>query len=169
MAKSPGGNTFGEEGAETIGDWPPHFPHREIDALLARVDGAGQLSAEEATQLLGLVAREAQRLRSTVVRLSATKLSEADQEARAILADADAEAKSLRRAGLSVLDDRLDEAEHLLASMRAAFKVELRAASKSKEPRKPERLSAARMEQSIKLDTFSRHPRLPEQPHGGRS
>lgn len=170
MAKSSGGNTFGEDGAEEQGDcWPPNFPHREIDALLARLDEVDALSAEEATELLGLVAREAQRLRATVVRLSASKLSEADQEARAIVADALAQAKSMRSLGLSVLDDRLDEADHLLSSMRAAFRVELRAANQTPQPRGPESRTRAKPSDAAKGTVFPQFPRLPEQPQGGSS
>lgn len=176
MGKSSGGNTFGEDGAEELGDcWPPHFPHREIDALLARLDHVDALSVDEATELLGMVAREAQRLRATVVRLSATKLSEADQEARAIVADAQAQAKSMRSLGLSVLDDRLDEADHLLSSMRAAFRVELRAASQSPQPRGSERLFPNTPERGSTGQPApgstrpQRFPRLPEQPQGGSS
>lgn len=108
--------------------WPPSFPHLEIDRLIDRLESGRTLDTAEAYRLLALIAREAQRLRATAVRLATAKLSEADRDARAIVADAVGHAESMRNLGLSVMNTRLDEGERLLATMRDAFQVERRAA-----------------------------------------
>lgn len=101
--------------------WPPHFPHRHIDGLIAELEVAESLDTAEATELLALVAVEAQRLRATVVRLSAARLSAAEREANAIVADAHSHAESLRALAMDVLVHRLDEAETLMAALRQTF------------------------------------------------
>lgn len=111
----------------TSGTWPPSFPHREIDGLIERLERGGGTERAEGFELLAMVAKEAQRLRATTVRLSAAKLAEADREAREILARAQAHADALRSEGLAALNDRLDEAERLLATLREAFVAEHRA------------------------------------------
>lgn len=118
-----------ERPAEGGGDggWPPAFPHREIDALAARLEQGGPGDRTDAFTLLALVAKEAQRLRATTVRLSAAKLAEADREAREILARAHGHADALRSEGLAALNDRLDEAERLLSALRESFVAERRA------------------------------------------
>lgn len=113
------------EGEEST--WPPSFPHLEIDRLIDRLESGRTLDTAEAYRLLALIAREAQRLRATAVRLATARLSEADQEARQIVAEAADQAHELRSIGLAALGSRLDESERLLASMREAFRVELRA------------------------------------------
>lgn len=95
---------------------------------MERLERADELDVEEACELLGLVAKEAQRLRATVVQLSAAKLSEADREARTIVQDAILQADTMRALGLTALNARLDEADRLMAGMRQAFATELRAA-----------------------------------------
>lgn len=106
--------------------WPPSFPHREIDALIERLDDGRSFDRGDAYRLLALVAKEAQRLRSTAVRLAAAKLSEADREAREVVAEAIEQADAMRATGLSILNSRLDDGERLLATMRDAFRAELR-------------------------------------------
>lgn len=108
--------------------WPPHLPHRQIDALIDRLETGLSLDPADAHRLLGQVAREAQRLRALVTRLSASKLAEADREAQQVVADALGHADALRSAGLRALESRLDEADEVLATMRQAFRTELRAA-----------------------------------------
>lgn len=107
--------------------WPPNFPHLEIDRLIDRLESGRSLDSTEAYRLLALIAREAQRLRATAVRLATAKLSEADREARQIVADAVGHADEMRTVGLSILNTRLDEGDRLLATMREAFRIELRA------------------------------------------
>lgn len=119
-----GGSGGGNGGAEQDGLWPPHFPHADIDELLAQLSERDQGDPERARELLALIAQEAQRLRSTVVRLSAARLSAAEREAAAIVADAQATARALRAAALEVLDARLDEAERLTTSVRDALSIE---------------------------------------------
>ncbi|NYJ01418.1 hypothetical protein HNR19_002116 [Nocardioides thalensis] len=106
--------------------WPPSFPHLEIDQLIDRLENGRTLDSADAYRLLALVAQEAQRLRATAVRLATAKLSEADREARRIVADALGHADEMRDVGLTVLNTRLDEGERLLSTMREAFKVERR-------------------------------------------
>lgn len=108
--------------------WPPHVPHREIDALIDRLDAGTEVDPAEAYRLLRLVAKEAQRLRAMSLRLTTARLAEADREAHLIIAEALGHADSMRSVGLSVLNNRLDESERLLATLREAFRVELRAA-----------------------------------------
>jgi hypothetical protein len=107
--------------------WPPSFPHLEIDRLIDRLEHGNTLDSAEAYKLLALVAQEAQRLRATAVRLATAKLSEADREARQIVASAQGQAAEMREVGLSVLNTRLDEGERFLATLRDAFYVERRA------------------------------------------
>lgn len=109
-------------------DWPPRFPHPVIDELVAQLREQTTADPAATADLLARVAQEAQRLRSTVVRLSAEKLSRADEEARTILADAVEQAHALRRLGLQALNDRLDESERLMAGTRAAVASQLGAA-----------------------------------------
>lgn len=124
--------------------WPPHFPHADIDALLERLERTAGLDPRETRDLLGMVAQEAQRLRSTVVRLSAARLTAAEREAAAIVAEAHASASALRAAALEVLDARLDEAERLTASVRDALNIERRRTSSGAipAPREPRRAGA---------------------------
>jgi hypothetical protein len=106
--------------------WPPSFPHTIIDALLARLEDATTLDAEAATELLLLISDEAQRLRSTVTRLSSARLARAEQEAQAIVADAHEWATGVRAAALAIVDARLDEADRLMAAARWAARTERR-------------------------------------------
>jgi hypothetical protein len=112
--------------------WPPSFPHADIDALLERLGQAPGIDAAgdsgEACDLLALVAQEAQRLRGTVVRLAAARLSAAEREAHAIISDAQASAAALRAAALEALEARLDEAERLTTAARDALGIERRRA-----------------------------------------
>ncbi|AIY17021.1 hypothetical protein GUY44_17115 [Pimelobacter simplex] len=109
-------------------DWPAFLPHREIDRLLERLEHAAVVDPAEAARLLRLVTKEVQRLRSMTLRLTTEKLAEADREARGIVSEALGHADSLRHAGLTVLSSRLDEADRLMATVREAYRVELRAA-----------------------------------------
>lgn len=104
--------------------WPPSFPHGAVDALLRQVERAREGDTDAAVALLTQVAREAQRLRATVVRLSAARLSAAEREAEAILAEAQQRADELRALALQTLTRRLDEAETLTAALRAMVGVE---------------------------------------------
>lgn len=124
MARSTRSPRPGDEGA----DWPPFIPHREIDLLIERLETGASADPGDGYRLLTLVAKEAQRLRTMVLRLSTAKLSEADREARSIIAEALGQADAMRAAALTVLDSRLDEADQVLAVMRDAFRTELRSA-----------------------------------------
>ncbi|HYG93520.1 MAG TPA: hypothetical protein VD859_08000, partial [Nocardioides sp.] len=126
--------------------WPPSFPHREIDALIERLDNGQSVEKADAYRLLSLVAKEAQRLRATALRLSTAKLAEADREAREIVAEALGHADAMRTVGLSILNTRLDEADRLLSTMREAFQVELRASelARAEERRRPSDLFGER-------------------------
>ncbi|WP_183093767.1 hypothetical protein [Nocardioides stalactiti] len=117
---------LGEPEGEDL-SWPPSFPHLEIDRLIDRLEEGKTLDSAEAYRLLAFVAREAQRLRATAVRLATAKLSEADREARRIVADATAQADEIRELGLALLNTRLDEGDRLLTTVRDAFQVERRA------------------------------------------
>lgn len=109
-------------------DWPTYLPHREIDSLLSRLEEAVTLDPAEASRLLRLVTKEVQRLRSISLRLTTEKLAEADREARGIVTEALGHADSMRSAGLAAMNSRLDEADRVMATVREAFRIELRAA-----------------------------------------
>ncbi|GAA1744393.1 hypothetical protein [Aeromicrobium alkaliterrae] len=111
----------GVPGAHTF--WPPSFPHADIDRLVARLQ-SGEGDGADAERLLLSVTREAQRLRSAVVRLSAARLGAAEEEAHDIMTRAHADAEDVRRRAMKALDDRLDEADHLVRAMRRSFLVE---------------------------------------------
>lgn len=111
--------------------WPRSFPHQEIDELVERLTNERTGSKGDAYRLLALVAAEAQRLRTTTARLSASRLAEADQQAREIVERANHDADSLRAHGMTALNARLDEADSMLGTLREAFQVEHRAAERS--------------------------------------
>ncbi|TQK71253.1 MULTISPECIES: hypothetical protein [unclassified Nocardioides] len=108
--------------------WPSFIPHREIDGLLERVENAASLEPAEAARLLRMISKEAQRLRAMALRMTTEKLAEADREASGILSEALTHADSMRSIGLATLNSRLDEADRLMATVREAFRLELRAA-----------------------------------------
>lgn len=114
----------GDAGTEDDKPWPPSFPHAAIDTLMERIERAHELDPATATELLMLIAREAQRLRTTVVRLSSARLAAAEQEAQAILDEAARHAGHLRALALDTLDRRLDEGDRLLAAVRQAIRTE---------------------------------------------
>jgi len=91
--------------------WASTFPHVEIDELLNRVSAAAKLTPSETTALLGAIVDEAKRLRATVVRLTAERVSAAEREAEEILSAARTEAAELRRSANDAMISRLDEAE----------------------------------------------------------
>ncbi|WGL51005.1 hypothetical protein P5P86_13640 [Nocardioides sp. BP30] len=122
--KGPGRSEPDRPGSD--GSWPPSFPHATIDALLQRLQHADELDSTAAAELLLLVAREAQRLRTTVARLSAVRLASAREEARAIVAEAQQRADELRALALEVLDTRLDESERVHAALHELVRVERR-------------------------------------------
>ncbi len=106
-----------EDGDQGGAVWPPTFPHLEIDALIDRLASGGSADHADAHHLLGLVAGEAQRLRTTVVRLVTAKLSEADREAQRIVVEA------------------IDEGERLVAAARESIRVQERAAGSARRER----------------------------------
>lgn len=112
---------FGSTDPDSGEAWPPSFPHRHIDGLVARLQEAGDLDAEDAGELLSLVAVEAQRLRTTVAQLSAARLSAAEREASEIVADAHNRAEAVRKLAMSILVRRLDDAEALMTALRHTY------------------------------------------------
>ena len=129
MANPPDGSTTHPSDRESTCEpaWPAYLPHREIDTLLAQLESAIAVDPAEAARLLRLVAKEAQRLRTLALRLTTEKLADADREASDILSDALNHADTMRAVGLSMLNSRLDEADRLMATVREAYRVELRA------------------------------------------
>jgi hypothetical protein len=107
--------------------WPAFIPHREIDGLLERIENAAAVEPAEAARLLRMISKEAQRLRAMALRMTTEKLAEADREASGILNEALSHADSMRSVGLATLNSRLDEADQLMATVREAFRLELRA------------------------------------------
>lgn len=101
--------------------WPPAFPHATIDRLLARLRDTDSLDTKEYRDLLLLVGQEAERLRSTVVRLALARLSAAEDEAHTIRVEAETQASALRTAALETVNSRLDEADRLMAAVRSAL------------------------------------------------
>ncbi|HWJ11934.1 MAG TPA: hypothetical protein VNS46_21305 [Nocardioides sp.] len=108
--------------------WPSFLPHQEIDALLEQVENADAVDPAEAARLVLLISKEAQRLRVMALRMATERLAEADREASDILSEALSHADSMRTIGLATLNTRLDEAEQLMATVREAFRVQLKAA-----------------------------------------
>lgn len=118
--------------------WPPQFPHTEIDDLIQRLTDGADADAKDAERLLQLIAREAHRLRQTVTKLSVSRLSAAEREAYEIVSRANADADDVRNRALTVLDDRLDEADSVVRAMRRSFLVEHRLRGSSPQaPRDP--------------------------------
>lgn len=96
--------------------WPPSFPHAAIDALLEKLEKDADAESTDAEELLQLIGREAQRLRTAVVRLSSAQLSEAESEAHRIRTDAEKQAHAVRKMALAELNSRIAEAEELAAA-----------------------------------------------------
>lgn len=117
----------GESAPADAQAWPAFIPHREIDGLLERIENAARLEPTEAARLLRMISREAQRLRAMALRMTTEKLAEADREASGILSEALTHADSMRSIGLATLNSRLDEADRLMATVREAFRLEVRA------------------------------------------
>ena len=117
----------GDPGPSEWPSWPSFIPHREIDGLLERIENAAHLEPTEAARLLRMISKEAQRLRAMALRMTTEKLAEADREASGILSEALTHADSMRSIGLATLNSRLDEADRLMATVREAFRLELRA------------------------------------------
>lgn len=106
-------------------DWPAQFPHVELDALLKQIAGPNT-DREDLERVILLVGREAQRLRSTVMRLSAARLTAADEQARSIIRAAQDSADDLRGLALETLRERLTEADVISSAVRAAIHLESR-------------------------------------------
>ncbi|GAB4003807.1 hypothetical protein [Nocardioides ultimimeridianus] len=111
-------STTDEGGGPHLDPWPAYLPHREIDSAMARLESGEELSADEAARLIRLVTEEARRLREHTARLTTEKLAAAERKASGIVAAAADEAESMRTAGLTVLNARLEEAEKLIAAVR---------------------------------------------------
>ncbi|QYJ02987.1 hypothetical protein KUV85_11645 [Nocardioides panacisoli] len=97
--------------------WPLRFPHLEIDALLQRLEEE-RTEPGDAERLLRLVDDEARRLRTTVMRLAAGRIAEAQDEASDIIRAAHDQADQVRAVGLDVLTSRLDEADTVAATLK---------------------------------------------------
>ncbi|MBM7520301.1 hypothetical protein [Nocardioides nitrophenolicus] len=117
----------GDPAAAERPSWPAFIPHREIDGLLERIENAAAVEPAEAARLLRMISKEAQRLRAMALRMTTEKLAEADREASGILSEALSHADTMRSVGLATLNSRLDEADQLMATVREAFRLELRA------------------------------------------
>ena len=131
------------------GGWPTFAPHREIDALISRLEDAITHDPAEVARLLRLVTKEVQRLRSISMRLTTEKLARADREASGILNEALGQADSMRAAGLAAMNARLDEADRLMATVRSAFRVELRATEFADFAANVERTAATRTGEDV--------------------
>lgn len=116
--------------------WPPRFPHSRIDELLTRLESSSTMDHEDALELLQSVVREAERLRTAVVRLSVERLSAAEREAHEIVTTAQTSADSVRSLALQTVGNRLDEAEQISRAMRMAFLSESRIGGDSERSRR---------------------------------
>lgn len=126
-------DTSGEPTNSPPAEWPTQFPHVELDALLRQI-AEPNTEREDLERVVLLVGREAQRLRSTVMRLSAARLSAADEQARDIVRAAQNNADSLRVFALEMLQNRLTEADVISAAVRAAVGLESRLLDLSEAP-----------------------------------
>lgn len=128
--------TTGSSGESTdspTAEWPTLFPHVELDALLRQI-ASPSTDRDDLERVILLVGREAQRLRSTVMRLSAARLSAADEQARNIVRAAQENADDLRGFALETLESRLAEADAISAAVRAAVRLESRLLDESEAP-----------------------------------
>jgi len=112
--------------------WPPDFPQFEINRLIDQLEHGRSLDTADTFLLITLVVRETRRIRAAAVRLATARLSHDDREARQIVAEARRHAHEMRDVGLATQDARVDEGERLLAAMREAFRVELRASQRAR-------------------------------------
>lgn len=102
-------------------DWAGLFPHDQIAELLDRV--AASAAPADATGVLLEIAAEAKRLRSTVLRVTAERMAEAEREADAVRAAAMAEAATIREQAHAAALARLGEAEAAGASVVAEARI----------------------------------------------
>lgn len=120
------GNADNSVAAHDSEIWPPSFPHAEIDALLEKLIKGTEADNTDAEELLRLIGREAQRLRTAVVRLSSARLSAAEVEAYEIRTDAEKQAHDVRQRALAELNSRILEAEDLAAATQRSRPTERR-------------------------------------------
>jgi hypothetical protein len=115
--------------------WPPDFPQAEIERLIDHLEQGQSLDEADTFLLITLVVRETRRIRATTARLATAQLSADDQQAREIVAEARRTASEVRDSAYRDQGARIDQGERLLAAMREALRVELRASRESRAER----------------------------------
>lgn len=98
----------------------------DIDGFLAHLEYAVTVDEAEAPRVLRSLADHARKVRGSTFRRTTEMLDEGSREADRIVARSTAQAERILHSALVALDRRVDEAEQLGASTRAALEVELR-------------------------------------------
>jgi hypothetical protein len=114
--------------------WASAFPADELDELRNLLSDGPPATAEGIADLLDAVGAKAVRLRTTMLRMVAERLSAAEDEAAEIRRAAFEEATRTRQDAIRVMSDRLEEAEGAAAAIREAALAEDRRAKRKALP-----------------------------------
>jgi hypothetical protein len=121
-------------GGASVPSWGSAFPGDELDELRALLNDGPPRTAEAMADLLDAVGAKAVRLRSTMLRMVADRLTSAEEEAASIRRAAFEEATRTRQEAVRVMAERVEEAEGAAAAIRQAALAEDRRAKRKALP-----------------------------------
>jgi hypothetical protein len=128
------GEAADPSGHEGRPSWASAFPGDELDELRTLLSDGPPRTAEAMADLLDAVGAKAVRLRTTMLRMVADRLSSAEEEAAGIRRAAFEEATRTRQEAVRVMAERLEEAEGAAAAIRQAALAEDRRAKRKALP-----------------------------------
>jgi hypothetical protein len=114
--------------------WGSAFPSGELDELRGLLKDGPPRTPDAMADLLDAVGAKAIRLRSTMLRMVADRLTAAEEEAASIRRAAFEEATRTRQEAVRVMAERLEEAEGAAAAIRQAALAEERRAKRKALP-----------------------------------
>jgi hypothetical protein len=114
--------------------WASAFPADELDELRTLLSDGPPTTAEGMADLLDAVGAKAVRLRTTMLRMVAERLTSAEEEAATIRRAAFEEATRTRQEAIRVMAERVEEAEGAAAAIREAALAEDRRAKRKALP-----------------------------------
>jgi hypothetical protein len=114
--------------------WASAFPADELDELRTLLTDGPPTTADGMTDLLDAVGAKAVRLRTTMLRMVAERLTAAEEEAATIRRAAFEEATRTRQEAIRVMAERVQEAEGAAAAIREAALADDRRAKRKALP-----------------------------------
>jgi hypothetical protein len=114
--------------------WASAFPADELDELRTLLSDGPPTTAEGMADLLDAVGAKAVRLRTTMLRMVAERLTAAEEEAATIRRAAFEEATRTRQEAIRVMAERVQEAEGAAAAIRESALAEDRRAKRKALP-----------------------------------